>query len=91
MPATTKAKTITTYKTQNDLPAQNRAVVVAVLNPRFADTIDLMQAQQAHCNVKGRNFIALHKLFDEIANPVVTAIAMLERPKYVRERFTVGH
>ena len=69
MPATAKAKTVTTHKTQNDLPAQKRADVVAILNPRLADTIDLMhQAKQAHWNVKGRNFIALHKLFDEIAN-----------------------
>ncbi len=69
MPATTKAKAVTTHKTQNDLPAQKRADVVAVLNPRLADTIDLMhQAKQAHWNVKGRNFIALHKLFDEIVD-----------------------
>lgn len=47
MPATTKAKTDTTHKTQNDLPAQKRADVVAILNPRLADTIDLMhQAKQ---------------------------------------------
>jgi starvation-inducible DNA-binding protein len=69
MPVTTKSKEITTHKTQNDLPAQKRADVVAILNPRLADAIDLMhQAKQAHWNVRGRNFIALHKLFDEIAN-----------------------
>src|SRR5438477_12000664 len=69
MPATSKAKAVTTHKTQNDLPAQKRADVVAVLNPRLADAIDLMhQAKQAHWNVKGPNFIALHKLFDEIVD-----------------------
>lgn len=71
MPATTKAKTVPTHKTQNDLPAQKRADVVAILNARLADTIDLMhQAKQAHWNVKGRNFIGLHKLFDEIVDAV---------------------
>jgi starvation-inducible DNA-binding protein len=57
------------HPTHNDLPAQTRASVVPVLNARLADTIDLLhQAKQAHWNVKGRNFIALHKLFDEIAS-----------------------
>jgi putative NADH-flavin reductase len=53
MPATSKAKTATMHETLNDLSAQKRADVVAILNPRLADTIDLMhQAKQAHWNVK---------------------------------------
>src|SRR5947199_3312044 len=69
MPATAKSNAVTTHKTQNDLPAQKRADVIAILNARLADSIDLMhQAKQAHWNVKGRNFIALHKLFDEIVD-----------------------
>ncbi len=56
------------HPTHNDLPAQTRAGMIEILNARLADTIDLLhQAKQAHWNVKGRNFIALHKLFDEIA------------------------
>ena len=56
------------HHTQNDLPVQTRAGMIPILNARLADTIDLLhQAKQAHWNVKGRNFIALHKLFDEIA------------------------
>ena len=44
------------HETLNDLSAQKRADVVAILNARLADTIDLMhQAKQAHWNVKGRN------------------------------------
>ena len=40
-----------------------------MLNARLADSIDLMhQAKQAHWNVKGPSFIALHKLFDEIVD-----------------------
>lgn len=63
------AKTTTPHQTQNDLPARTRVDVIEILNARLADSIDLMhQAKQAHWNVKGRNFIALHKLFDEIVD-----------------------
>jgi len=55
------------HKTKNDLPEKTRHEVVAILNARLADSIDLMhQAKQAHWNVKGPSFIALHKLFDEV-------------------------
>jgi len=41
------------------------------LNQRLADCIDLQtQCKQAHWNVKGPTFIALHKLFDEINEDV---------------------
>ena len=56
------------HPTRNDLSAKTRTKVVAVLNARLADAIDLQfQAKQAHWNVKGPNFIALHELFDRIA------------------------
>ena len=56
-----------TYETGNDLPERTRAQVADLLNERLADGIDLAsQAKQAHWNVKGPQFIALHKLFDEI-------------------------
>jgi starvation-inducible DNA-binding protein len=55
------------YKTKNDLPKKTREGVVKQLNERLADSIDLMmQAKQAHWNVKGPQFIALHELFDKI-------------------------
>ena len=57
------------YQTKNDLPAQMRTDVIEILNARLADSIDLMhQAKQAHWNVKGPSFIALHKLFDEVVD-----------------------
>jgi len=57
------------YTTKNDLPANGRAEVDESLNRHFADGVDLMhQAKQAHWNVKGPTFIALHKLFDEIVD-----------------------
>lgn len=56
------------HKTRNDIPAKVRKKVVEMLNARLVDTIDLaMQAKQAHWNVRGPNFIALHELFDRIA------------------------
>jgi starvation-inducible DNA-binding protein len=63
-----KADTGTTFPTRIDLPAENRAKLVSLLNQQLADTFDLMsQTKFAHWNVKGPNFIALHKLFDELA------------------------
>ncbi|HZO82638.1 MAG TPA: DNA starvation/stationary phase protection protein Dps [Candidatus Binataceae bacterium] len=57
------------HKTRNDLPEKTRHEVAALLNARLADSVDLMhQAKQAHWNVKGPSFIALHKLFDEIVD-----------------------
>lgn len=55
------------YETKNSLPAETRADAVKLMNSRLADCIDLQsQTKQAHWNVKGPNFIGLHKLFDEI-------------------------
>ena len=59
------------HSTKNDLPAERRATLAQLLNERLADLIDLgLQAKQAHWNVKGPNFIALHKLFDDVAEEV---------------------
>ena len=55
--------------TRNSLPEKTRIEIVTVLQERLADSIDLMmQAKQAHWNVKGPNFIALHELFDDIVD-----------------------
>jgi len=54
-------------KTRNDLPDNTRKAMIALLNARLADAIDLRLAiKQAHWNVKGPSFIALHELFDQI-------------------------
>jgi starvation-inducible DNA-binding protein len=56
------------HKTRNDIPAKTRKKVVELLNARLADSINLsLQAKQAHWNVKGPSFVALHELFDQIA------------------------
>src|SRR5579862_6945133 len=58
-------------ETYNDIPVDTRSEMISLLNHRLADCIDLQtQIKQAHWNVKGPNFIALHKLFDEINEAV---------------------
>ena len=55
------------YATRNDLSESIRVKMDELLNATLADAIDLqLQAKQAHWNVKGPDFIALHKLFDEV-------------------------
>src|SRR3954467_9194113 len=55
------------FKTKNDIPETTRVKVVELLNARLADAIDLQtQTKQAHWNVKGPAFIALHELFDKV-------------------------
>lgn len=59
------------FKTKNDLSKAIRTKMIALLNARLADCKDLQtQVKQAHWNVKGPNFISLHKLFDEINEDV---------------------
>jgi starvation-inducible DNA-binding protein len=59
------------FKTKNDLPEATRVKAIELLNARLADCIDLQtQTKQAHWNVKGPNFIALHELFDEVNEAV---------------------
>jgi starvation-inducible DNA-binding protein len=56
------------HATRIDLSVKARARIIGLLNARLADAIDLqLQTRQAHWNVKGPNFIALHELFDKVA------------------------
>ena len=81
VPVTTRAsdaRDTRRFPTKNDLPEQTRAEVIALLNQRLADAIDLQgQCKQAHWNVKGPQFIALHKLFDEIFGAVGEYVDLL--------------
>jgi len=55
------------FPTKNDLPEKARGKLIELLSDRLADAIDLqLQAKQAHWNVKGPSFIALHELFDDV-------------------------
>lgn len=59
------------HETRNDLPAKAREAMAELLGDRLADILDLRsQLKQAHWNVKGPNFIGLHKLFDEVVESV---------------------
>lgn len=61
------------HKTKNDIKKDDREKIVAILNQSLADASDLKsQAKQAHWNVKGMSFIALHELFDQVASEVET-------------------
>jgi starvation-inducible DNA-binding protein len=53
------------YQTQNDLSANAKSVSIGILNARLADSIDLaLLTKQAHWNLKGPQFIALHEMID---------------------------
>jgi len=61
-------KTKKTFPTRIDLAAEVRGPMIALLNQQLADTFDLYsQTKQAHWNVKGAQFYALHALFDKLA------------------------
>ncbi len=53
------------HKTANDLQANAKKTAIALLNARVADSIDLALAtKQAHWNLKGPRFIAVHEMLD---------------------------
>jgi starvation-inducible DNA-binding protein len=53
------------HKSHNDLSANAKAVSIGILNARLAASIDLaLLTKQAHWNIKGPNFIALHEMID---------------------------
>ncbi len=61
------------HKTKNDIKKDDREKIIAILNQSLADASDLKsQAKQAHWNVKGMSFIALHELFDQVATEAET-------------------
>jgi starvation-inducible DNA-binding protein len=71
------------HNTKIDVPEDKRIELVEMLNQRLADVADLKsQAKQAHWNVKGMHFIALHGLFDKVAT------AADEHTDLIAERIT---
>ncbi len=59
------------HLTRNTLGQHIRAQSVDLLNKHLAASIDLhAQVKQAHWNVRGPGFIAVHELFDKVATVV---------------------
>jgi starvation-inducible DNA-binding protein len=59
------------FRTQINLSQNGRERAITLLNEQLADTFDLFsQIKQAHWNVKGPHFIALHELFDNLSEQV---------------------
>ena len=55
------------YTSRIDLSDHVRKGSIALLQARLSDALDLeAQTKQAHWNVKGRDFIQLHELFDKV-------------------------
>lgn len=66
------------HPTKNDIPLVKRDKIASILNRILSDAIDLgLQTKQAHWNVKGDNFIALHELFDQVYTEVAAAVDMI--------------
>jgi starvation-inducible DNA-binding protein len=66
------------FETRIDLNIDVRRDTIYLLNQQLADTFDMLsQVKQAHWNIKGPNFIALHKLLDELADGLINYVDML--------------
>jgi starvation-inducible DNA-binding protein len=79
--AETKQKSETKEKfvrTSIDIQQESRTKMVEMLNIHLADTFDLFShTKQAHWNVKGREFMQLHELYDELAEILLKFVDML--------------
>src|SRR6218665_908179 len=68
------------------LKANAKSAVIDILNARLADAIDLaLITKQAHWNLKGPNFIAVHEMLDPMraaidthADTIAERVAQLE-------------
>ncbi|MGB8182888.1 MAG: DNA starvation/stationary phase protection protein Dps, partial [Stellaceae bacterium] len=59
------------YSTKNDLRSNAKKVSIEILNARLADAIDLaLLTKQAHWNIKGPQFIALHEMIDQFRTEI---------------------
>ena len=66
------------YQTKNDVLDHTRADVIATLNARLTDRIDLIQqAKNAYWNVQETTCITLHTLFDEIVDAAEESMDLL--------------
>jgi len=67
-----------TFPTRIDLAGPVRQRMIALLQQQVADTFDLYsQTKQAHWNVKGPQFYALHELFEKLAGELEEQIDLM--------------
>src|SRR5205814_8131739 len=53
------------FKAHNDVSSNSKSISIVILNERLAEAIDLaLLTKQAHWNIKGPQFIALHEMID---------------------------
>jgi starvation-inducible DNA-binding protein len=65
-------------KTMNALDSNAKKTSIAILNARLADSIDLALAvKQAHWNIKGPRFIAIHEMLDKLRDDVSVGVDLI--------------
>src|SRR5690606_41457042 len=70
------------HATRNDLPSNTKTTMIALLNENLAATIDLaLITKQAHWNLKGPQFIAVHEMLDTFRTDLDEQVATIaDRP-----------
>jgi starvation-inducible DNA-binding protein len=64
-----------THVTANDLNANAKQAAIELLNARVAEGIDLaLLTKQAHWNLKGPQFVAVHEMLDGVRGQIDTHV-----------------
>lgn len=67
-----------THPTKNDVKSNAKQVSIGLLNARVADGIDLaLLTKQAHWNLKGPQFIAIHEMLDGFRDQIDEAVDLM--------------